>query len=48
MNRIADKSDHSSCDIRAYRSGPRAIWSENVMAWGTAQNEVVLPQLTLG
>lgn len=23
--------------IRAYRSGPNAIWSENVMAWGTAQ-----------
>jgi NAD-dependent deacetylase len=23
--------------IRAYRSGPKAIWSENVMAWGTAQ-----------
>lgn len=23
--------------IRAYRSGPQAIWSENVMAWGTAQ-----------
>lgn len=21
--------------IRAYRSGPRAIWSENVLAWGT-------------
>jgi NAD-dependent SIR2 family protein deacetylase len=23
--------------IRAYRSGPNAIWSENVMTWGTAQ-----------
>ena len=23
--------------IRAYRSGPKAIWSENVMEWGTAQ-----------
>ena len=23
--------------IRAYRSGPNAIWAENVMAWGTAQ-----------
>jgi NAD-dependent deacetylase len=23
--------------IRAYRSGPNAIWSENVMEWGTAQ-----------
>lgn len=23
--------------IRAYRSGPNAIWSDNVMAWGTAQ-----------
>jgi len=23
--------------IRAYRSGPNAIWAENVMEWGTAQ-----------
>ena len=23
--------------IRAYRSGPNAIWSENVMEWGTVQ-----------
>ena len=23
--------------IRAYRSGPNAIWSKNVLAWGTAQ-----------
>ncbi len=23
--------------IRAYRSGPKAIWDENVMTWGTAQ-----------
>ena len=23
--------------IRAYRSGPNAIWAENVMTWGTAQ-----------